>query len=488
MPKFGKYSLLLMNRDDKYCRGFIGGSRDLICVNKSCAIISHSKPSSKWVQPERVVFVHPAIKVARLLTAFVLPDTVLSGNGLPEDVLWTASDATKTPKQWLTKFMPFARMKAAEMCRLKEEDEEEEESLADYQFGMEVDVPDGPMGVTWEPIPIVIYPPFMAEEEVKRLGDDGLYATEIREAISGVRERLTDAQLAARADAETLVEYVDRSSNWLMEHVDILHCCGDRLQTAVGDIAALTAQFPYPTLAKSVYNLLSQVEDLRTHVNSQVDGVFEDIKSVDADLKLHIPLLRQELDSLGRRAYALEQHCSTATLSVDLTSSSVIRDPSSGHPLISLGELISQLANLKSENSNLRAQIGALGGASLGSSSFGAHVFTSTSELETVLVNEMPTDGLVFVELFVDINTMPCHNANVDPGNALSLLTWDKATKDMILKGYTAAARKVIRSFQEIVSSLYTDGKEALPGQKIAAFKSPGSGLVRKGGMVDVRG
>ncbi len=237
-----------------------------------------------------------------------------------------------------------------------------------------------------------------------------------------------------------------------------------------------------------MYELLSQVEDLRTHVNSQVDGVFEDIKSVDADLKLHIPLLRQELDLLGRRADALEQHCSTATLSVDLTSASVIRDPSSGHPLISLGELISQLANLKSEKSNLRAQIGALGGASLGSSSFGAHVFTSTSELETVLVNEMPTDGLVFVELFVDINTMPCHNANVDPGNALSLLTWDKATKDMILKGYTAAARKVIRSFQEIVSSLYTDGKEALPGQKIAAFKSPGSGLVRKGGMVDVRG
>jgi len=89
-------------------------------------------------------------------------------------------------------------------------------------------------------------------------------------------------------------------------------------------------------------------------------------------------------------------------------------------------------------------------------------------------VEETPTDGLIFVELFVDINIMPCHNANVDPGNASSLLTWDKATKDMSLKGYTAAARKVVCSFQEIVSLLYTDGKEALPGQKIAAFKSTG--------------
>jgi hypothetical protein len=216
------------------------------------------------------------------------------------------------------------------------------------------------------------------------------------------------------------------------------------------------------------------VEDLRTHVTSQVDGAFEDIESVDADLTLHIPIVHKELDSLGRRADALERYCSASTSPVDLTSTSVIRDPSTGQPLISLGELISQLASLKSENTELRAKIGALGGSSLGASSFGANVFTSTSVLETVLIEEMPTDGLIFVELFVDISTMPCHNANVDPGNASSLLTWDKATKDMSLKGYTAAARKVIRSFHEIVSSLYTDGKEALPGQKIAAFKSTG--------------
>ena len=83
----------------------------------------------------------------------------------------------------------------------------------------------------------------------------------------------------------------------------------------------------------------------------------------------------------------------------------------------------------------MRSQIEAQGRLTIGS-----HIFTSMSVLETVLVEEMPTDGLVFVELFVDINIMPCHNANVDPGNASSLLTWDKATKDMSLKGYTAAA------------------------------------------------
>jgi hypothetical protein len=252
-----------MNREDGYCRGFIGNSRELICVNKNCAIIAHSKPSTKWAQQERVVFVHPAVKVAKSLTAFVLPDTVLSGDGLPEDVFLTASEATKTPKQWITEFMPYARIKAAEMSRLEEEDEEEEDSLTEYQFGMEVEF-DAPTGVVWVAIPTVVYPPFLAEEEVRRLGDDGLYANEIREAITGVRARLADAQLAARDDAGTLVDYVDCSSNWLMEHVSILHRCGDHLQTAVGDVAAITARFSYPTLANSVYDLLGQVENLRT--------------------------------------------------------------------------------------------------------------------------------------------------------------------------------------------------------------------------------
>ena len=104
----------------------------------------------------------------------------------------------------------------------------------------------------------------------------------------------------------------------------------------------------------------------------------------------------------------------------------------------------------------------------------GPHVFTAMSAFGAVLASEMPSDGLVFVELFTDINILPCHNANVEPGNASSSLTWDKATKDLGSKGYTPALRKTVRSFHEKVSSLYTDGKEAIPGQKIAAFKSAG--------------
>jgi len=103
------------------------------------------------------------------------------------------------------------------------------------------------------------------------------------------------------------------------------------------------------------------------------------------------------------------------------------------------------------------------------------------SVLESVLKNKMPAVGLVFVELFVDINILPCHSPNLNPGNATSMITWDKATKDMSLKGYAPAARKAVRSFQKIVSSLYTDGKEAIAGQKIVAFKSKGEWIGEDG-------
>ena len=112
IPKFGKYSLLSLKRDDDHCRGFIGSSRDLICVNKNCQILAHSKPSSKWVQQERLIFLHPAVKAAKSRTAFVLPDVLLSGDDLPAEVLLTATEDQKTPKQWIADFMPYARIRA----------------------------------------------------------------------------------------------------------------------------------------------------------------------------------------------------------------------------------------------------------------------------------------------------------------------------------------------------------------------------------------
>ena len=81
--------------------------------------MSHSKASSKWVQQDRVVFLFPGIKVARSVTAFVLPSTMLVGDDLPEELFRVASTAAKTSKQsWVNTFFVEARLKIAENLRL----------------------------------------------------------------------------------------------------------------------------------------------------------------------------------------------------------------------------------------------------------------------------------------------------------------------------------------------------------------------------------
>ena len=86
-------------------------------------------------------------------------------------------------------FFPYTQSRAAEHNRLKEEEGNEEESDAEnYYFGMDLDDANMPRVVEFAPIPIVIYPPFLDEEEVGEMeegGDDGPYATKMREAISG---------------------------------------------------------------------------------------------------------------------------------------------------------------------------------------------------------------------------------------------------------------------------------------------------------------
>ena len=80
-------------------------------------------------------------------------------------------------------------------------------------------------------------------------------------------------------------------------------------------------------------------------------------------------------------------------------------------------------------------------------------------------------NGVYPWDVFVDVSTMHIQNANVDPGNAASLLDWNKATKEMA-GTYSVAQRKYVRAIIQPVSSLYTDGKEVFPGGLAAAFKT----------------
>jgi hypothetical protein len=198
---------------------------------------------------------------------------------------------SKTPRQWVYEFMPYARIQAAEDNRLDEMEGEEEDLEVEYHFGMELDKTDMPRMVGLSALPEAVYPSFMAEEEVIELGDDGKYASELREAISGCRARLADVRASAQYDDEMIMEHVESSTLWLTGHVSILHQCGDHLREGVGDVASFTACYLSPSLATGLSELFGQVEELRLSLDSQVQELSEDIDAVDSDIKHHIPVL-----------------------------------------------------------------------------------------------------------------------------------------------------------------------------------------------------
>ena len=92
--------------------------------------------------------------------------------------------------------------------------------------------------------------------------------------------------------------YVESSNHWLMEHILILHKFGGLLQESVGDVAALTTHYAYPTLATGVSDFLGQMEDLRSSMVTQVNELIEDVEAVDLDLKRYLPNLCQGVEAL----------------------------------------------------------------------------------------------------------------------------------------------------------------------------------------------
>jgi hypothetical protein len=98
-----------------------------------------------------------------------------------------------------------------------------------------------------------------------------------------------------------------------MDHISILHRCGDFLQESVGDVAALTTRYAYPTLVNGVSDILGKMEDLCSSVVTQVDELIEDVEAVDLDLKRYLPNLCQGVEALVSRVRAWE-HTNPSTL------------------------------------------------------------------------------------------------------------------------------------------------------------------------------
>ena len=249
-------------------------------------------------------------------------------------------------------------------------------------------------------------------------------------------------------------------------------------------MSAFSALYSHSTLATGLSDIYSQFDDVQLEltknvkdINERLDNLGEEFVLVDSDLSNlnnNLPGVFNQVRSLFTRVGALEQGSSSSHLSTSgsLSTASLILDEVSGLPLASVGQMFQKLASLEAENAAMKLEIGARGGVAVGT-----FAFSSMSALDALVSAELPILGLSLFDLFVDIGSLHCHNPNVEPGNTASSISWDKATKAMGIKGYGESPRKVLRSYHEPVCSLYTDGKDAVPGTTIAAFKTAGQWL-----------
>jgi hypothetical protein len=194
-----------------------------------------------------------------------------------------------------------------------------------------------------------------------------------------------------------------------------------------------------------------------------MDELEEDMTFIDTDVGTIANGFSDVLGHVNTLTNRMGTSASAAPSPSVLSTSSVIVD-ALGQPLTSVGDLLSKLNTLVTENARLSAMVGSQGGLTIGS-----FTFPSIDALAEVIDRELT--GVYPWDIFVDVSTMHIHNANVDPGNAASLLDWNKATKEMA-GTYSVAQRKYVRAIIQPVSSLYTDGKEVFPGGLAAAFKT----------------
>ena len=467
----GKFKLLKIEQGDGRCLGFVGKSRDIVCVNKKCAVGIHGKASSKWDPKANVVYLIGAIKQGASETAFSIPSAVLVADALPTWISQEAELAKKTLREWLSEFMPNARQQALDFHTIQEELGDEDESMSPGEpFEAELDTSALDTALVWPPTEVFEYAPFVAEEEINR-EEDGPFAVELRQSIVELRENLQRVRDEARSELIRIASVVDESSGWLASTLSSLSKSGERLQQSVGDVAAYSANCGIGSLAQGLQLLHGHFEDAQEDkaealesIQTRMEELNEDMTFIDND----VGTVANAVSDVLRQVNTLSNRVVGATANAApspslLRTSSVIVDDA-GLPIISVGEMMSQLATLGTENARLSALVGSQGGVVVGS-----FTFPSIHALGEVIDRELSGDYPW--ELFVDVATLHIHNANVDPGNAASLLDWNKATKDMA-GSYSVAQRKYVCAINQQVSSLYTDGKEVFPGGLAAVFKT----------------
>ncbi len=305
------------------------------------------------------------------------------------------------------------------------------------------DLPDTPSKYEWEDGISIEEVTFKAKETE----DEEVPAiTELREVVQGLSQKLKLMVKASHLDALGSMDYLWRSIARLGAALELSNKSVRFVREELGDISKLHAEH-------GVYDVCEGVTLALT------SKPWEEELSALGDRVSEVGKLLSEVDEIASTAPTP----SPGTVP-PLITSMVICDEQ-GHPCCTLGDLLRDHRALRTEHSTLKADFDSLSAAvtAQGGQVLDGLGFASEAMVRILVMKECPK-GDAF-EVFLDVTSIFCCDSTYSP-----MSEWEKSTRGME-DNFSPSARKVIASYAQSHCVWYTDGKPAVAGKLLAAFK-----------------
>ncbi len=218
---------------------------------------------------------------------------------------------------------------------------------------------------------------------------------------------------ASRVDDYELLEYVWLSVGEVIKAIDRINGRVQGWKEVIGDFSLLQEERGALDICSELWGALSQIDGLELGLNARVEELSERFEEWEGDNVSNLTLLNDKIKELRATQTAISTatpHQGTASISF----STPITDEN-GERIGELGDFLSDMQALKTENVALKADLGAIKAnlKAQGGIVFGQQLFTSEPQLFTSAMLDCP-QGDAFA-LFVDPVSLFCHDAPYNP-------------------------------------------------------------------------
>ena len=235
------------------------------------------------------------------------------------------------------------------------------------------------------------------------------------------------------------------------------------MEDVVGDTEAVLDEHNLGDVSEGLMMALGRVDASEIlSIQDKIVALTDLIKAVDEDHKQAAHFLLGKVNSL---LPPTTQGNGTSVIGTSLPLTMMIVDDQ-GDSVGTLEQVFQGLRGVVDDNARLRREVESLtaGVTTQGMNILDGLGFASEAQVREVVEMECP-GGDAF-EVFLDVVSLWC----CDPGYAPAT-NWEKTTRSME-EDYSTTARKVVASYYQTHCWWYAEGKPAVAGTTLAAFKN----------------